>query len=182
MRAAAGIRLSRATAAWAVPAAVALAAATFVHLGRDGDAAAWAVVQVVLVLLAAIDVESRRLPNVITFPVAAVALVLRAADERSYLAEVAVAGAAAFAVFFLLFVLMRGGLGMGDVKLAGLLGFLLGRQVVGALVLGVVAGGLWSLGLVLTRRAGLRSAIAYGPFLCFGGVVAVLFSSPPPLV
>jgi leader peptidase (prepilin peptidase)/N-methyltransferase len=162
--------------------AAGLAAFTFVHLGSDSDAAAWAVVQVVLVALAAIDIETRRLPNVITLPVAALALVLRAADERSELAEVAIAGAAAFASFYVLTLLMRGGMGMGDVKLAGMLGFLLGEQVLGALFLGVLAGGLWSILLLATRRAGLRSSFAYGPFLCLGGAVAILFSSPPALV
>jgi len=77
---------------------------------------------------------------------------------------------------------LKGGLGMGDVKLAGMLGFLLGAKVIGALAVGVIAGGLWSTALLLTRRAGLRSTLAYGPFLCLGGAVAILFSGPPPLV
>ena len=71
---------------------------------------------------------------------------------------------------------------MGDVKLAGMLGFLLGAKVLGALLFGVVIGGLWSVGLLATRRGGLRTSIAYGPFLTLGGVVAILFSNPPPLV
>lgn len=100
-------RLSLTLAAGAV--AAALAVATFLHLGRDADAAAWAVVQVVLVALAAIDVATRRLPNAITLPVSALALVLRAADERSKLAEVAIAGAAAFAVFYLVALVAREG-------------------------------------------------------------------------
>jgi len=162
--------------------AAALAAVTFVHLGRDANAALWATTQVVLVALAAIDIATRRLPNAITLPVAAAALVLRAAAERSSLAEVAIAGAAAFAVFYAIAVVARGGFGMGDVKLAGMLGFLLGRDVVPALAIGVGAAGLWALGLVLTRRAGLRSTLAYGPFLCLGGAAAILFWSPPALV
>ena len=77
---------------------------------------------------------------------------------------------------------MRGGLGMGDVKLAGMLGFLLGNAVLPALVLGVFAGGVWSAILLGTGRAGLRSTIAYGQFLALGGAVAILLSTPPPLV
>jgi leader peptidase (prepilin peptidase)/N-methyltransferase len=162
--------------------AAALAVATFVELGHGGDAAAWAVVQIVLVALAAIDIATRRLPNLITLPGSALALGLRAAVERSHLAEVAIAGAVAFAVFYAIALALRGGFGMGDVKLASMLGFLLGSQALGALALGVVAGGLWSAGLLATRRAGLRTTFAYGPFLCLGGAVAILFSSPPPLV
>jgi leader peptidase (prepilin peptidase)/N-methyltransferase len=175
------LHLSRVNLAWAVPASAALAAATFVHLGKDADAALWAIAQIVLVALAAIDVETRRLPNVITLPTASVALLLRAIHERADLAEVAAAGAAAFAVSYLLALLLGGGLGMGDVKLAGMLGCLLGSEVLPALALGIIAGGLWSAGLLITRRAGLRSTLAYGPFLCLGGAVAIVFASPPPL-
>jgi leader peptidase (prepilin peptidase)/N-methyltransferase len=168
--------------AWVVPASAALAAATFIHLGKDAEAALWALAQIVLVALAAIDIETRRLPNVITLPTAAAAVLLRAFHERSDLAEVAAAGAAAFAASYVLALLLHGGLGMGDVKLAGMLGCLLGADVLPALALGIIVGGLWSAGLLLTRRAGLRSTLAYGPFLCLGGAVAILFASPPPLV
>jgi leader peptidase (prepilin peptidase)/N-methyltransferase len=167
---------------WAGPLAAVLAVATFVHLGSDANAAAWAVVQVVLVALAAIDVATRLLPNRITLPVSALAVVLRAVDERSALLEVVVAGIAAFAVFYAIAIVVRGGFGMGDVKLAAMLGFLLGKAAVDGLLLGVVAGGIWSAALLLTKRAGMRTSIAYGPFLALGGAVAILFSNPPPLV
>jgi leader peptidase (prepilin peptidase) / N-methyltransferase len=136
----------------------------------------------VLVVLAAYDVESRRLPNRITLPVAAIAVVLRAAFERSSLAEVIVAGVLSFAIFRVMAVAMRGGLGMGDVKLAAMLGFLLGTAVLPALVIGVFAGGIWSAILLVSRRAGLRSSIAYGQFLALGGAIAIIASTPPPLV
>jgi leader peptidase (prepilin peptidase) / N-methyltransferase len=166
----------------AVGVALALAAVTFVHLGKDANAALWALVQVVLVTLAAIDATSRRLPNVITLPTAAAALILRLAFERSELVEILIAGGIAFAAFLALSILTRGGFGMGDVKLAAMLGFLLGYKVLGALTIGVFAGGIWSAGLLLTHRAGLRSAIAYGPFLALGGAFSILFANPPPLV
>lgn len=176
-------QLPRGAVRWlGVGIAVALAVVTFIHLGSDTNAALWALVQIVLVTLAAIDATSRRLPNVITLPTATAALILRVAFERSELVEVAVAGVVAFVVFLLLSVLTRGGLGMGDVKLAAMLGFLLGYKVLGALTIGVVAGGIWSAGLLLTRRAGLRTAIAYGPFLALGGAFSILFANPPPLV
>jgi leader peptidase (prepilin peptidase) / N-methyltransferase len=167
---------------WAGPLAAALAVATFVHLGSDADAAAWALVQVVLVALAAIDVATRLLPNRITLPVSALAVIARAADQRSALLEVVFAGVATFAVFYGLALLARGGFGMGDVKLAAMLGFLLGRAVIPALVLGVLAGGVWSAALLVTRRTGMRSSIAYGPFLALGGAAAIVLSNPPPLV
>jgi leader peptidase (prepilin peptidase)/N-methyltransferase len=168
---------------WAGPLAVVLAVATFVHLGHDADAAAYACAQVVLVVLAATDVAQRRLPNAITITTAVAALALRAAFERSHLAEAAATGAVAFAVFLALALAARGGLGMGDVKLAGMLGFLLGwPAVAGALTLGVVAGGLAGLALIVASRATLRSSIAYGPYLALGGAIAIYALNPAPLV
>jgi len=140
------------------------------------------VAQVALVALAAYDVESRRLPNRITLPVAAAAVVLRVIFERDALREVVLAGVISFVVFWVLALVMRGGLGMGDVKLAGMLGFLLGNAVVVALALGVLAGGVWSVILLGSGRAGLRSSIAYGQFLALGGAVAIRAANPPPLV
>ena len=184
MEARPAIRTGRATASrwWPVPLAGVLAVVTFVHLGASADAAAWALVQVVLVALAAIDLATRRLPNVITLPTAAAALVLRALFERSELAQVAIAGAAAFAVFYVLAFVLRGGIGMGDVKLAGMLGCLLGAKVVPALAAGIFFGGVWAIALVAARRVTLRSSIAYGPFLALGGALAILFTNPPHLV
>ncbi len=164
------------------PVAALLAAATVIHLGHGWNAFAWALVQVVLVALAAKDVEERRLPNVIILPVAAAAIVLRVGFERSDLREVIVAGVVTFVVFYVLAVLLRGGLGMGDVKLAAMLGFLLGSAAFPALVIGIAAGGLWSVGLVVARKATMRSTIAYGPFLALGGAIAILAFNPPPLV
>ena len=167
---------------WSAPVAIALAVGTFVYLGPSADAAAWAGAQAVLVVLSAYDFATRRLPNVIVLPAAAAALVLRVIFNRSDLAEVAIAGAVAFAITYLVALVLRGGLGMGDVKLVGMLGFLLGSAVIPALVIGVFAGGLWAVALILARKVTIRSTIAYGPFLCAGGMLAILFSNPPPLV
>ncbi len=168
---------------WAGPLAVALAVATFIHLGEGADGCVYAGAQVVLVVLAATDVAQRRLPNVITIPTSLAALALRAGFERSHLAEAAIAGAAAFAVFLVVSVVARGGLGMGDVKLAGMLGFLLGwPAVAGALTVGVVAGGLAGAALIVASRANLRSSIAYGPYLALGGAIAIFALNPAPLV
>ena len=167
---------------WSVPVAILLAVATFIHLGPSADAAAWACAQAILVVLSAYDIASRRLPNVITLPTAAAALVLRAIFNRSDLAEVAIAGAAAFVIFYVLALVLRGGLGMGDVKLVGMLGFLLGSSVIPALLIGVFAGGIWAIVLIVARKVTIRSTIAYGPFLAVGGMIAILAGSPPPLV
>ena len=166
---------------WAPPAALALVVGTFARLGLDVNALAYGLVQVSLVALAAVDLATRRLPNLVTLPVSVLALVLRAAFERSHLGAAVLAGVAALLAFGVLTIVMRGGIGMGDVKLAGMLGFVLAATVVPALVVGILAGGLASVVLVVARRATLRSSIAYGPYLALGGSVAILAFHPPAL-
>jgi leader peptidase (prepilin peptidase) / N-methyltransferase len=168
--------------ALAAAVAAALVVATLARYGLRWNAVAWSAVQVALVALARIDLRERRLPNAIVLPLGVAAIVLRLAFERSALVEILVAGAVAFAVFLLLAVLVRGGLGMGDVKLAAAEGLLLGRAVVEALVLGVVVGGLAAALLLATRRADRTTTYAYGPYLALGAIVAILALRPPPLV
>jgi len=72
--------------------------------------------------------------------------------------------------------LLPGGLGGGDVKLAGLIGLLLGFPAVfWALAVGVVLGGLVAIGLVAVAGRDPEYAIPYGPFMCLGALVALLY-------
>ena len=162
--------------------AVFLAGAALARFGATANGIAWAAAELLLVFLAAFDIATRRVPNRVTAPAAVVVVVLRLAFVHSALLEMAVAGAAAFAVFLLLAVFARGGLGMGDVKLAGLLGLLLGTAVVPALFLGVIVGGVASAAVMLTHRGERGRTIAYAPYLCFGGAIAILAFTVPPLV
>src|SRR5689334_3209097 len=100
-------------------AGAALAAAAFVLRGHDANAALWAVVQLSLVAIAAIDLATRRIPNMLTLAAAVGAIALRLALERDELVEIVVAGAVCFAVLLVIAIVARGGFGMGDVKLAG---------------------------------------------------------------
>jgi len=86
----------------------------------------------------------------------------------------AMLGAALF--LFIPMLISPAAMGMGDVKLAALLGAALGKSVVAALFVGLLAGGAY--GLVIFAREGLaarRKAIAFGPFLAFGGLVILFF-------
>jgi leader peptidase (prepilin peptidase)/N-methyltransferase len=71
---------------------------------------------------------------------------------------------------------------MGDVKLAALLGLLLGKVLLPSLLIGVVAGGVASAIVVATGRTGRKEAIAYGPYLCLGAALGILAFAPPHLV
>jgi leader peptidase (prepilin peptidase)/N-methyltransferase len=163
------------------PVAVGLGALTAILRGFDPNSVCWALAQLALVALAAEDMRSRRIPNSVTGPAAVAAVILRVAFARSELVEILIAGAASFTLFLALAVVVPAGLGMGDVKLVGLLGLLLGTAVVPALLVGTIAGGFASLA-ILARTKERGTTIAYGPYLCLGGAVVILALSPPKLV
>jgi leader peptidase (prepilin peptidase)/N-methyltransferase len=130
----------------------------------------------ILVPIALIDLEYRIIPNTITLPAALAALAIGLATRPSGVPEQLTAGAAAGG-FLLAFVLAYPrGMGMGDVKLAAVLGLFLGRSVAVALLVGVAAA--MAVGLAIMSRvgvaAGRKTAVPFGPFLAFGGVVALL--------
>jgi leader peptidase (prepilin peptidase)/N-methyltransferase len=102
--------------------------------------------------------------------------VLDSAGEPGRLLWAALAGG-----FLLLAALARpSGMGMGDVKLVGMMGLLLGRPVVVALLLALL--GSIAAGVVLARRRGVRVArktgLPFGPYLAVGGIVAALVGDP----
>ena len=162
--------------------AMLLVGATLARYGINTRGGLWAAAQLVLTFVACFDLATRRVPNRVTLPAAAAVLVLRTAFAPSTLPEALVAAAAAFGFFLLVAVLTRGGMGMGDVKLAGLVGLALGKASVSALFIGIVAGGLASLAVLMARRGGRGSTIAYAPYLCLGAALAILAFSPPALV
>lgn len=131
-----------------------------------------------LVPLVLIDLEHRRLPNVLTGTTALLALATGLALDPSG-EPVRLAAAAAAAAFLGVPALVRpGGMGMGDVKLAGVMGLCLGPSVAVALLGALLAGTL--VGLALARRSteGRRLALPFGPFLALGALVAVLAGEP----
>jgi leader peptidase (prepilin peptidase)/N-methyltransferase len=160
---------------------LAFAGATLGRRGFSADGVAWALVQVGLAGIAAYDLATRRIRNVVTLPASLAAVSLRAAFERGAVLEVVVAGATVFLAFLALAFVLHGGFGMGDAKLAGMLGFLLGAAVIPALLIGTLAGGLIGAAL-LARHRSRGTTIAYGPYLAFGAAIAVLAFDPPSLV
>ncbi|MGK5111236.1 MULTISPECIES: prepilin peptidase [unclassified Geodermatophilus] len=140
------------------------------------------------VLLAVIDLRARLLPNRVLLPAlgaGAALLVLPAALDGAWPALLrAVLGAAAlFAAFLVLALLSPGALGMGDVKLAALLGLYLGWLGWGAVLGGAVAGfvvqAVVALGLLAARRIGLRGELPFGPAMLAGAAVAIWWTALP---
>jgi leader peptidase (prepilin peptidase) / N-methyltransferase len=149
----------------------------FVKFGLTGEAFVSAVFAVSLVVLSATDLEERKIPNRIVLPAAGFVLVAHIALDPGKTLEWTLASVAAFVGFLVLALVNPAGLGMGDVKLAFLLGAGLGWKVVAALLLGTFAAGLYGAVLIFTRgRSGLKTSFPLGPFLA-GAALLVLFLS-----
>lgn len=95
---------------------------------------------------------------------------------RQPLLDWLLAGALGYGLFYLIYILSRGGMGGGDVRLAGLLGLVLGlKQLACALLIAFVAGAIVSLLLLASGRANRKTAIPFGPFLAIGCYVAAMW-------
>lgn len=131
----------------------------------------------VLTTISVIDVRRRIVPNSIVLPAAAIVLAARTIAHPSLVWLVAGVGACAFLLVAAL--VNPAGMGMGDVKLALLLGVAVGRTVPVALAVALAAALVPS--VVLLVRHGSRGrtlGIPFAPFLALGGVVALLVGSP----
>ena len=128
-----------------------------------------------LVVLAAIDLERRLLPNRIVYPLAAWGLVAVLLFQRDQIVEHLTAGAAAFLFLYLAALASPAGMGMGDVKLAGVLGLYLGVAVIPALLVALLGGTLAGVGLMLHEgAAALKRTLPFGVFLALGAFVGLL--------
>ncbi len=158
---------------------VALVVATFARFGLNGRGVVGAYVAAVLVILSRIDIRERRLPNRIVLPSAAAVLAAHIALEPGRALEWILAAFGAALFLFLPLLVYPAGMGMGDVKLAFLLGAALGRSVVLALIIALMTSFVVALALIATRGVGARKTfIPFGPFLSLGAIVALLVAAP----
>jgi leader peptidase (prepilin peptidase)/N-methyltransferase len=128
-----------------------------------------------LIAVTFIDLEHKIVPNKIMLPAAVYGLVTAVAFRTHILPELLIAGAGAFTFFLLAALIHPKGMGMGDVKLAGVMGLYLGKLVIPALAIAFLVGSVVGIGLVL--RYGARSrkvGVPFAPFMAFGGLVAML--------
>jgi leader peptidase (prepilin peptidase) / N-methyltransferase len=149
-----------------------LVAACFVAFGLSGEAFVASFFCVELVVLSAIDLTHRIVPNRIVLPAALVVLVAQTALEPSPEWALGALGAAGF--LFAAALAYPAGMGMGDVKLALLLGAMLGRTVSVGLMVGMVAALVPSVVLLARHGSAARKmGIPFAPFLAFGALVAL---------
>ena len=157
------------------PVAVGLELLAYLHLAA------------ISVALTAIDLDVRRLPDSLVLPAYGVGLLLLGTadvlrDDPVALATACAGSGGAVLLYLALALAKPGGMGLGDVKLAGVLGLFLGQAGAAQLVVGIAAGfllgGLFGVVLLLTRRAGRSTAMPFGPWMIAGAWVGLLAGEP----
>lgn len=148
-----------------------------VVLARGVDAELWALLPftAMLVAVAGIDLDHRIVPNKILLPAAAWGLITAVAFRPDVLPELLIAGGVAFLFLLLAALAYPAGMGMGDVKLAGVMGLYLGAAVAPALFIAFMAGSLVGIATMARQGTGARKkGIPFAPFLALGGLAGVI--------
>jgi leader peptidase (prepilin peptidase) / N-methyltransferase len=155
------------------------AATVGVLWGDAGEIAIGLVFVSILVAITLTDLDQRIIPNRILAAGAIVGAALIIATDPSSIPERAISAAAAGGALFLVALAYPRGMGLGDVKLAALMGLFLGRNVAPAILVALLTGSV--VGLVILAREGSaarKRAIPFGPFLAIGGIVGLLAGDP----
>ena len=160
------------------PLVEALTAAAFVGAaltrGVDDDLALWLPFAAMLIAVAGIDLDHRIIPNKILLPAAIWGLIATVAFRPDNIDDSLIAGGIAFSALLLAALVYPAGMGMGDVKLAGVMGIYLGSGVAPAMLSAFLAGSI--VGLLIIAREGKdarKKGVPFGPFLAFGGLIGL---------
>jgi leader peptidase (prepilin peptidase) / N-methyltransferase len=148
-----------------------------VVIAKGADRDAWLGIAFVLVLvpIALIDLDHRLIPNKLTLPGAVIAVAIVLLTDSDSLVEHLIAGAAAGGFLLVAALAYPAGMGMCDVKLAGMMGLFLGRAVAPAMFAALIVGTLVG-ALIIARKGakeGRKTAIPFGPYLALGGLVGL---------
>ena len=170
----------------------ALAVAIYFMLGWGVEALVVGAGVALLATIAVVDLEHRLIPNRLVIPAVLVLAALapfwpelgidRALFfEQAHLSSLVntlIAGAGAFLAFLAIKAVYPAGMGAGDVKMAGMLGLLVGYPGIAvALWVAVVAGGAVAVGLLALGRRSRKDAMPFGPFLSVGGIFSLLMGA-----
>jgi len=135
-----------------------------------------------MIIIFFIDLEHYIIPNIVVLPIAVIGLVAMAAislttsdPDFPVWWAFPLSGLIATAVFFIIAVAVPKGMGMGDVKMVGMMGFFLGRTAALGIFIGVLLGSLVGIGLMVTGKKGRKSRLPLGPFLAVGALVALFY-------
>jgi leader peptidase (prepilin peptidase)/N-methyltransferase len=155
-----------------------------VHFGPHAVLPAYLYLAAVGIALAMIDLDHHRLPDALTLPSYPVGIVLLAVaaavdDGHTPFVRALLGMVVLFAFYALMWLVYPAGMGLGDVKLSGVLGLYLGWLGWGSLVVGAfsafVFGGLVGVGVILFAGGGRKTKVPFGPFMLLGTLVGILW-------
>ncbi len=153
----------------------ALLVAVVLDKGADSDAWLGIAFVILLVPVTLIDLDHRIIPNTLMLVGTVVSVALLLLTDPGALTEHLIAAAAAGGFLLIAALAYPGGMGMGDVKLAGVMGLFLGRNVAPALLAGFLVGSLVGAAIMAVKGVakGRKTQVPFGPFLAFGGLVGL---------
>jgi len=126
-----------------------------------------------LIAISVIDIQFRIIPNIITWPLTIVGLALNIVDKPGQWWMPLAFSAGAFVFMLIIHLLYPKGMGMGDVKLALMVGAFLVKAVIVALFGGFLVGSIYGVVLIAARKKNLKQAIPFGPFISLGSLIAL---------
>lgn len=147
------------------------------HYGLTAELAVALFYFSLFIVIFVIDLDHQLILNKIVFPAAAIVLIINIFMSEPGFLNGLLGGGVGLAVLLVPALLTRGrGMGWGDVKMAGLIGLVVGwSQVLVAVIGGIVVGGLVAALLLLTRLKGRKDAIPFGPFLSLTAMATIVY-------
>jgi len=155
------------------------------HYGLSAELGVMIFYASLFTIIFVIDLEHGLILNRVVYPGMIVALLLSlypwpwfSESIGMRVAYAALGGAAGFAIFLLIAMVSRGGMGWGDVKLAALMGLAIGFPLVFvAIIMAAILGGIVAVALMIAKKRTRRQTIPFGPFLALAAMVTLLWGS-----
>lgn len=126
----------------------------------------------ILILISFIDIKNNIIPNKIVIPSIFIGLFLMILFFPNRIIELIIFSIGVFILFLLIYFIYPQGMGMGDVKLAALLGIFLGRDLIPAIILAFLSGAIYSIFLLIFKNKRFKDRIPFAPFLSIGAIIA----------
>jgi len=157
-----------------------LMALAVIVIGANEDVWLGLAFVLILVPVTVIDLDFRIIPNKLMIVGTVAALAILALTRPDDIPEHLIAACAAGGFLLVAAIAYPAGMGMGDVKLAFVMGLFLGREVGVAMLVALVAGSVVGVAIMAHKgtQEGRKTAIPFGPFLALGGIVALLAGDP----
>jgi leader peptidase (prepilin peptidase)/N-methyltransferase len=130
------------------------------------------------IIIMAIDLEHQLILNKLTYPAMAAALLISVFSSEPGIVDAAIGGGIGLGLFLLIALVSRGGIGLGDVKLAALIGLVTGYPLVFiALVLAIIIVGLVAIMLLIFKKKKGKEGIPFGPYLSLAAIATLLYGA-----